>query len=62
MCVPDTNALLHYMCFDLLPWVERMQVGLVRLVIPIAVVDELDAKKYAPRGASAAGTRAPDLY
>jgi len=49
MCVPDTNALLHYTRFDLLPWAERMQVGLVRLVIPIAVVDELDAKKYARR-------------
>jgi predicted ribonuclease YlaK len=49
MCVPDTNALLHYTRFDLLPWAERMQVGLVRLVVPIAVVDELDAKKYARR-------------
>jgi PIN domain len=49
ICVPDTNALLHYTRFDLLPWADRMQAGLVRLVIPIAVVDELDAKKYARR-------------
>jgi rRNA-processing protein FCF1 len=49
ICVPDTNALLHYTWFDQLPWAERMQVPQVRLVIPLAVVDELDAKKYARR-------------
>lgn len=47
--VPDTNALLHYTRFDRLPWAARLQADMVRLVIPIAVVDELDAKKYARR-------------
>ena len=49
ICVPDTNALLHYTWFDQLPWPERMQVPQVRLIIPLAVVDEVDAKKYARR-------------
>ena len=49
ICVPDTNALLHYTRFDQLPWAGRIQVASVRLVIPLAVVDELDAKKYARR-------------
>jgi predicted ribonuclease YlaK len=48
--VLDTNALLHYTRFDLLPWTERMQARPIRLVIPIVVIDELDAKKYARRG------------
>jgi predicted ribonuclease YlaK len=47
--VPDTNALLHYTRFDQLLWAERMQAGLVRPVIPLAVVEELDGKKYARR-------------
>jgi hypothetical protein len=49
ICIPDTNALLHYTRFDQLPWAERVHAALVRLVIPIAVIDELDAKKYARR-------------
>ena len=49
ICVPDTNALLHYTRFDQLPWAKRLQTAPIRLVIPIAVVDELDAKKYARR-------------
>lgn len=49
ICVLDTNALLHYTWFDQLPWAERMQVPQVRLVVPLVVVDELDAKKYARR-------------
>jgi len=49
MCIPDTNALLHYTRFDRLPWAERVHAALVRLIIPIAVIDELDAKKYARR-------------
>lgn len=47
--VPDTNALLHYTRFDRLPWSERIGHEVVRLVIPLVVVDELDAKKYARR-------------
>lgn len=50
ICIPDTNALLRYTRFDQLPWAERVHAALVRLVIPIAVIDELDAKKYAPAG------------
>lgn len=49
ICVPDTNALLHYTRFDRLPWADRMAVPLVRLVIPLVVVAEMDGKKYARR-------------
>jgi rRNA-processing protein FCF1 len=50
ICIPDTNALLHYTRFDQLLWAERMQMSLVRLVIPLVVIEELDGKKYARRG------------
>ncbi len=50
ICVPDTNALLHYTQFDQLDWPRRMGVPLVRLVIPLVVIDEIDSKKYARRG------------
>jgi len=49
ICVPDTNALLHYKRFDELPWIALLRKPLVRLVFPIVVVRELDAKKYARR-------------
>jgi rRNA-processing protein FCF1 len=49
ICVPDTNVFLHYTRFDQLPWAARMGLEDVRLIIPLAVVDELDAKKYARR-------------
>jgi rRNA-processing protein FCF1 len=49
ICVPDTNALLHYTRFDQLPWPERTGQPVVRLVVPLAVIDELDSKKYARR-------------
>lgn len=49
ICVLDTNALLHYTRFDQLPWRERLHQELVRLVVPLVVVDELDGKKYARR-------------
>jgi rRNA-processing protein FCF1 len=49
ICVLDTNALLHYTRFDQLPWSARLSREFVRLVIPLVVVDELDAKKYARR-------------
>jgi predicted ribonuclease YlaK len=48
-CLLDTNALLHYTRFDQLPWPQRLGQELVRLVVPLAVVDELDGKKYARR-------------
>lgn len=50
VCVLDTNSLLHYTRFDQIPWTTRMNESHVRLVIPLTVVDELDAKKYARRG------------
>jgi len=49
ICIPDTNALLHYTRFDQLPWAERVHAAPGRLVIPVAAIDELDAKKYARR-------------
>jgi rRNA-processing protein FCF1 len=49
ICVPDTNALLHYTRFDQLPWPQRIGQVVVRLIVPLAVVDELDNKKYARR-------------
>lgn len=49
ICVPDTNALMHYTRFDRLDWRARLKMDTVRLVIPLAVVDELDGKKYARR-------------
>jgi hypothetical protein len=48
--VPDTNALMHYTRFDQLDWPSRLDVLQVRLVIPVAVVAEIDNKKYARRG------------
>jgi rRNA-processing protein FCF1 len=50
ICVPDTNALLHYTRFDQLPWQERIGQRAVRLIVPLMVIDELDSKKYARRG------------
>ena len=47
--MPDTNALLHYTRFDQLNWPKVVQEPPVRLVIPVAVIDELDDKKYARR-------------
>jgi rRNA-processing protein FCF1 len=49
ICVPDTNALLHYTRIDQLPWPERIGQPVVRLIVPLAVIDELDSKKYARR-------------
>jgi rRNA-processing protein FCF1 len=49
ICVPDTNALLHYTRFDQLPWRARVGQPAVRLIIPLAIIDELDNKKYARR-------------
>jgi rRNA-processing protein FCF1 len=49
ICIPDTNALLNYTRFDQLPWRERVGQLTVRLIVPLAVIDELDNKKYARR-------------
>ena len=49
ICVPDTNGILHYTRFDRLPWRERIGQPAIRLIVPLAVIDELDNKKYARR-------------
>jgi hypothetical protein len=47
--VLDTNVLMHYPRFDRFRWNERLQGELIRLIIPLAVIDELDAQKYVER-------------
>lgn len=47
--VLDTNALLHYRLFTELPWCDVLGSTSVRLVVPLRVVDELDAKKASRR-------------
>lgn len=49
ICVPDTNALMHYTRFDQFDWRTRLKVPQVRLIISVAVVTEIDNKKYARR-------------
>jgi hypothetical protein len=44
--VLDTNTLLHYQLPDSIRWPEVVGHEEVRLVIPLRVVEELDAKKY----------------
>ena len=45
--VLDTNTLLHYQLPDSINWPEVVGHEKVRLVIPLRVVEELDAKKWA---------------
>jgi hypothetical protein len=49
ICVTDTNSLMHYQPFNQFDWCGRLGVTQVRLVIPVAVVAEIDNKKYARR-------------
>ena len=44
--VLDTNTLLHYQLPDSINWPEVVGHEQVRIVIPLRVVEELDAKKY----------------
>jgi predicted ribonuclease YlaK len=44
--VLDTNVLLHYLPIHQVPWPEVVESAVVRLVIPLRVIEELDAKKY----------------
>jgi hypothetical protein len=44
--VLDTNVLLHFMRPDQVKWSEVVGHQGVRLVVPLRVVEELDAKKY----------------
>lgn len=43
--VLDTNDLLHYYRFDMIPWRSIYQ-KLVRVAIPTVVIDEIDSKSY----------------
>jgi len=45
--VPDTNVFLHYRRYDEIDWPRFVGAGGVRLVVPLIVIEELDAKKYA---------------
>jgi hypothetical protein len=47
--VVDTNLLFHFQPPEQIPWPEVLGHDLVRLVVPLRVVEELDAKKYARR-------------
>jgi rRNA-processing protein FCF1 len=49
LTVVDTNVLLHYLPVDQIPWPGIVGSQDVRLVIPLRVIEELDAKKYAKR-------------
>lgn len=46
--VMDTNVLLHYRPPAEVPWPDILQEKLVRIVLPLRVIEELDAKKYSP--------------
>jgi hypothetical protein len=48
--VLDTNSLLHYQLPDSINWPEVVGHEKVRLVIPLRVVEELDAKGYTESG------------
>ena len=37
---------MHYQRLDEIPWAEVLGVTLVRIILPICVIDELDNKKY----------------
>jgi hypothetical protein len=45
--VCDTNVFLHYHRFDQVDWPSIADTTPVRLVLPLIVIEELDAKKYA---------------
>lgn len=44
--VLDTNVLMHCRLFDEMPWHDVFGADQVRLIIPLAVLDELDQKAY----------------
>lgn len=45
--VVDTNAFMHYRLFHEIPWCDVFgQVASVRLILPLAVLDQLDDKTY----------------
>ena len=61
VAVLDSNALLQYLLPPQIPWPQLLAADQVRLVVPLRVVEELDAKKYgsSPRLAKAARSLLP---
>ena len=59
IAVLDTNVLLHYLPPDQIPWPQALGPGRWRLMLPVRVIEELDAKKYS--GSRALSLRARDL-
>ena len=59
IAVLDTNVLLHYLPPDQISWPQALGPGGWRLMIPLRVIEELDAKKYS--GSKTLGSRARDL-
>lgn len=55
--VPDTNVFAHYRRYDEIEWQELATSKSARLIIPLVVIDELDALSYRSRegGHTAAG-------
>jgi hypothetical protein len=53
LTVLDTHVLLHFLPPDQIPWPEIVGSPLVRLVLPLRVVEEIDEKKYTARDALA---------
>jgi len=49
LTVVDTNILLEYVPPREIPWTRIVGHSQVRLVVPLRVIEELDAKKYAAR-------------
>jgi rRNA-processing protein FCF1 len=62
--VLDTNVLLHHQLPDNVNWREIIDQREVRIVIPLRVIEELDAKKYSEsdRLRDRARKRLPHLY
>lgn len=48
VAVLDTNSLLHYEPPESIAWAKIVGHSPVRLVIPLRVLEEVDAKKYSP--------------
>jgi hypothetical protein len=59
IAVLDTNVLLHYLPPDQIPWCQALGRGSWRLMVPLRVIEELDAKKYS--GSKTLSSRARDL-
>lgn len=62
--VLDTNVLLHHQLPDSVAWREVVRQESVRLVIPLRVIEEMDAKKYteSEKLRQRARERLPKLY